>query len=139
MSCSSSGGYGGGSGQEAARPRIVLIDDEPDVRETISEVLLASGHAVSAYASGEDALADAAGTAGARLLIADIMLGSGMDGIAAAELLRARLDDPRVIYISGHFRSVRIPPLRPLDRMLRKPFGVTELLDALGPLSSDPN
>lgn len=113
------------------RARLILLDDDPDVRASIGDVLGSAGHQVAAYASGEDLLADAHRHAGAAVLIADIMLGGPLDGIAVAEALKARIDGLKVIYITGYFAVSRMSGLRSQDRFLRKPFGSAELLNTV--------
>jgi len=98
------------------------------VRSSIGDVLGSAGHQVAAYASGEEVLADTNGHAGAAVLIADIMLGGPLDGIAVAEALKARIDGLKVIYMTGYFPAPLPSGLRPQDRTLRKPFGIAELL-----------
>src|SRR5208283_3493311 len=93
--------------------RLILLDDDPDVRASIGDVLGSAGHQVAAYGSAEDMLADADGHAGAALLIADLMLDGPLDGIAVAEALRARIDGLKVLYITGHFASTLMSGLRP--------------------------
>lgn len=117
-----------------ARPhpaRLILLDDDPDVRASLGDALNAAGHQVVAYAAGEDVLADADGSAGASVLIADIMLGGPLDGIAVAEALRARIEGLKVIYMTGYIAAARVAALRPQDRLLRKPFGIAELLNTV--------
>jgi FixJ family two-component response regulator len=111
--------------------RLILLDDDADVRASIGDVLGAAGHLVAAYASGEDVLADADRHAGAAVLIADVMLSGPLDGIAVAEALKARIDGLKVLYITGYFAADRMSGMRPQDRFLRKPFGVAELLNAV--------
>jgi FixJ family two-component response regulator len=116
------------------RARLILLDDDADVRDSIGDVLTSAGHQVVAYASGEELLADAEGCAGATVLIADIVLGGPLDGIATAEALKARMDGLKVIYITGYFAATKVAGLRPQDRFLRKPFGIAELLNAVNEL-----
>ena len=124
----------GAAGNPAGR-RVVLVDDAPDVRKTICEVLNMAGYTVAAYGSGEDVLADDDGVAGAAVLIADILLGGELDGIAVAEALKRRNDSLKVIYITGYFGSTRLLKLRSQDRFLHKPFGIAELLNAMNELT----
>jgi DNA-binding response OmpR family regulator len=111
--------------------RLILLDDDPDVRASIGDVLGSAGHQVAAYGSAEDVLADADSHAGAALLIADLMLDGPLDGMAVAEALRARIDGLKVLYITGHFPTTLMSGLRPQDRFLRKPFGIAELLNTV--------
>jgi DNA-binding response OmpR family regulator len=41
---------------EEAMPRVLVVDDEPDARELLSEFLTAKGYAVLTASNGEDAL-----------------------------------------------------------------------------------
>ena len=113
---------------------MILLDDDPDVRVSLGDVLGSAGYQVKAYASGKELLADADGSAGSTVLIADIMLGSPLDGIAVAEAMKQRIDGLKVIYITGYFAAARVAALRPEDRFLRKPFGIAELLTVVDEL-----
>src|SRR5690606_28822556 len=66
------------------------------------------------------------------LILMDIRLGEGMDGIECAERIRARLDIP-VIYISAHVDQrvlERARPTRPAG-FINKPFTTKGLLTAI--------
>ncbi|AHE55819.1 response regulator [Sphingomonas sanxanigenens] len=69
--------------QPAARPRILLVEDDSAVRRSIQLMLHAHGYDVRAYASGALALADPAATEAACLVT-----GYRMAGMTGSELLR---------------------------------------------------
>jgi CheY-like chemotaxis protein len=67
---------------------ILLVEDEPDLRDLLAETLTHHGANVCASATAEDALAALDGIA-ADALVADIGL-PGIDGLELVRLLRAR-------------------------------------------------
>ncbi len=82
------------------KPTIVIVDDEPGVRSSLSGVLRDEGYTVEAVASGEACLERV--TRGAvDLIVLDIWL-PGMDGLATLARLRERQVDAQVVLISGH-------------------------------------
>ncbi|MBV9117284.1 MAG: PAS domain S-box protein, partial [Acetobacteraceae bacterium] len=63
-----------GAGFHAAKSRVLLLDDDPLVRETLALELEAGGHAVLAATSGTEALALLAAGERAEILVADILV-----------------------------------------------------------------
>jgi len=81
-------------------PAVLVVDDEPVIRDTLSEFLQQEGYAVAVAGTGEEALALAA----ARpfdLALCDINL-PGLDGIEVLEQLRAAHSDTFVILITAY-------------------------------------
>src|SRR3546814_9126476 len=68
-------------------PRIVLIDDEPSIREPLSDYLEAQGFAVIAAASAAEARSILRAQ-GVDLIVSDIMM-PGEDGLSLTRHLRA--------------------------------------------------
>jgi len=66
--------------------RILVVDDERDIRELLEYNLKREGYRVTTVASGEDALA-AARRGGYDLILLDLML-PGMDGLAVCRALK---------------------------------------------------
>ena len=79
---------------------ILIVDDEPGVRQALSGVLRDEGYAVEAVASGEACL-DRMTRGGVDLIVLDVWL-PGMDGLATLSRLRERQVDAQVVLISGH-------------------------------------
>ena len=79
---------------------ILIIDDEASIRDTLAGVLEDEGLTAIAAASAEEGLAILAEQK-IDLVLLDIWLGDGMDGLAALDAIRARWALP-VIMISGH-------------------------------------
>ena len=113
--------------------RVLLVEDDAEVRQVAQAFLQALGCGVSAFASAEAALASMDGGARVDLLLSDITLGAGMDGMELAQRVRQRQPAPAVLLCSGYSRflvadadgSPRHGPV------LRKPYTQTELARAL--------
>jgi DNA-binding response OmpR family regulator len=123
---------------------VLIIDDDPDFRETFAEALRRAALDVVSAPDGETALV-ALEQHAVSLVITDMLM-PGMDGIDVIHLIRRRNPGVKVIAISGgRSMSGGVPSLTMAsqigaDRVLRKPFGarhlvavVRELLDAPPP------
>ena len=80
--------------------RILVVDDEQDIRLSLRGILEDEGFEVEEASSGEDALAMMDESL-PDLVLLDIWL-TGMDGLSVLSALRAKPDTPPVIMISGH-------------------------------------
>src|SRR3979490_92435 len=79
---------------------VLIVDDEPGVRSSLSGVLRDEGYAVEAVASGEACL-DRLARGPVDLIVLDVWL-PGMDGLATLARVRERQVDAPVVLISGH-------------------------------------
>jgi len=109
--------------------RILLIDDEEDSREAYAEFLRMNEFAVDEYSTAADALAAAAETMPAAVIV-DISLKSGIDGYEAARRLRAMPGGARVrlIAMTGYSPAVVKQQGELFDAILTKPAGPDELV-----------
>ncbi len=80
--------------------KIAIVDDEPDMRESISQWLVLSGFETETFASAEDAL-KVIGTDWPGVVVSDIRM-PGMDGIALLKRLMNLDSALPVIMITGH-------------------------------------
>lgn len=106
-------------------PNILVVDDDPEVREILVETLVEFGYAVAQAASGEEALPLLDGAGDIDLVITDVRM-PGMSGIELVEHARARNGSLKAILISGYFLPQPIPV-----RFLKKPFHMHELASAV--------
>jgi two-component system, OmpR family, response regulator len=110
--------------------RILVVDDEPLVCESVKWMLMSYGHVVEAVNSGDQALAlfekdkfD--------LVIIDYLM-PGMKGDVLAVNLRKRLASQPIIIMSASGDTLRADrPLEGVDCILSKPFKLQELRDAI--------
>ena len=70
-----------------AKPTILVVDDEEDIRELVSLNLKREGYEILAVETGEQALAEARGR-GPALIVLDLML-PGIDGLEVCKKLKA--------------------------------------------------
>jgi two-component system nitrogen regulation response regulator NtrX len=82
------------------KPSILIVDDEPGVRSSLTGVLRDEGYRVDAVSSGEECL-ERLTRVPADLIVLDVWL-PGMDGLATLQRLRERQVDAQVVLISGH-------------------------------------
>ena len=81
-------------------PKVLVVDDEDDIRALIDEILSEEGYSVTAVPSGEAAL-DIFREDHEHLVITDIRMG-GMSGIQLLEEIRKLDPDALVIIITSH-------------------------------------
>lgn len=80
---------------------VLIVDDEPGIRDTLRGVLRDEGFDVETVATGEACLKAVAENAFACILL-DIWLGKGIDGLETLKRLRDDGNDSAVVMISGH-------------------------------------
>ena len=80
--------------------RILIVEDDPLIREFVVEALREEGFDVIHAANGEEALAWC-GRRVADVLITDIMLAGSVDGWQVAERCREHVPGLPVIYATG--------------------------------------
>ena len=82
--------------------KILIVDDEPDLREILQYNLEAAGYETDLAVSAEEALEKL--TAEHSLLLLDVMMG-GMSGFALAEHLRGELNNSTpIIFLTAKDR-----------------------------------
>jgi DNA-binding response OmpR family regulator len=108
------------------RARILIVEDEPQLRGLLRLYLERAGYAVTDAGDGPAALAAFAAD-GADLVVLDLML-PGMQGEAVLEALRGEADVPILITSAKRSDAERIAGLRlGADDYLAKPFNPHEL------------
>ena len=110
------------------RPRILVVDDDRAVRESLRRSLEFNGYDVALAADGAEALA-AAGTVAPDLVVMDVMM-PRLDGIEATRALRDTGNDVAVLVLTARDEvDDRVAGLDAgADDYLTKPFDLGELL-----------
>jgi DNA-binding response OmpR family regulator len=113
-------------------PRLLIIDDEPDICDFIRDVAAGEGYDVTAANRAEDFKAAFAGGE-ADVIVLDLTL-PGTDGIELLNYLAAVGTRARILIVSGYDESIRrmaftIGAARGLDMVgvLPKPVRVADL------------
>ena len=83
-------------------PRVLVVDDEPGIRESLTGVLEDEGYTCKAVSSGEQCLEELARQSYDAVLL-DVWM-EGMDGLATLARIQEipSIDRPEVVIISGH-------------------------------------
>lgn len=108
---------------------ILVVDDEKNIRLTMSQALAPLGYPVSTAVNGEDALKQLEEREFGLLLL-DLKM-PGLDGIAVLKKVIALRPDIRVVIVSAHGsieNAVEAMKLGAVD-FLQKPFAPQELRD----------
>ncbi|HLY30671.1 MAG TPA: response regulator [Ktedonobacterales bacterium] len=120
----------------AHSPTILIVDDDPQIRKMLIEVLSLEGYPTETAVNGQEALTILA-TSGPRVILLDLLMpvldGRGvMQALAADPATRAR---HKVVLVSA---LANLEASRDLDAdgVLPKPFTVNQLLSVLEPLSA---
>ena len=111
--------------------RVLLIDDDPLVRQLLADTLADEGIEVDGLANAEDALVLLGAGQVPDVLVADIDLGPGLSGLDLAGIARERHPAVEVVLISGTAPPPgRVSPDRH-ERFLQKPFAPAALAEAV--------
>jgi len=115
----------------AARPRVLVVDDDKAVRESLRRSLEFNGYDVALAADGAEALAGI-GTAQPDVVIMDVMM-PRLDGLEATRAMRAAGHDlPILVLTARDAVGDRVEGLDAgADDYLTKPFALAELLARL--------
>jgi PAS domain S-box-containing protein len=118
--------------------RLLVIDDEPLVRQTVSGLLEAAGHTVIEADSGAAGLASLAGAA-VDCVLTDLGM-PGMNGWEVARAIKARAPQIPVLLLTGWADQAEIDTAPGLvERVLHKPVRFEELLQAVSDVVNRPS
>jgi DNA-binding response OmpR family regulator len=111
---------------------VLLVEDEPLVRAAAADALRDAGLVVAEAACAEQALAmGSAAEEPPAVVVADLRLGPGMDGLALGAEARRRWPGVGVVYATGYPDDLGGRPLGPRERYLVKPVAPGALLGAV--------
>ena len=110
--------------------RVLVVDDEPQIRRALAITLRARGYQVDLAANGADALQQAA-DGHPDVIVLDLGL-PGMDGIQVIRGLRGWTQAPIIVLTVREREADKVTALDAgADDYVTKPFGVNELLARL--------
>ena len=108
--------------------RIILIDDDALLRNTVARSLTAAGHSVAVAGNGFDGVKLVReGTAA--LVLTDIGMPHG--GLPTIRVLRAEFPTLPIIAMSGNPTGLDVAGTLGVNRVLLKPFMPAELIAAI--------
>jgi PAS domain S-box-containing protein len=107
---------------------ILVVDDDPDVRDAVAAILIELGYEVVTASNGQEALGALRGTRHIDLLFSDIIMTGGMSGIELAHLARREFPRVRVVLTSGYaFRDPESMAAAAEFVVIAKPYSRDEL------------
>ena len=117
----------------AASRAILVVEDEADVRNLVRRRLESLGHRVLVAKAADEALLLIEGPGAPNLLVTDVVLATGMNGIDLAKAARAIRPGLPVIFMSGY---TAVPEAQRRIRetgapLLPKPFSTLQLEQAV--------
>jgi PAS domain S-box-containing protein len=109
---------------------VLLAEDQADVRELARRVLERAGYQVIPVSSAREALLVAEGSAMIDIVITDVVMPGGMNGVELGDRLSRSRPSLPVLYISGYADDIRFQgkALSAKLPFLGKPFPPSELL-----------
>jgi PAS domain S-box-containing protein len=129
------------SGLSEAGPseRVLVVEDDDDVREVVMEQLNSLGFAAVGAADGAEALKLVEREGQFTLFVLDIVLPGGVRGTDIARIVQKRDDSAKILYMSGFVPEAGIEQehLDPAAPCLTKPFTKVALTAAITQLLSE--
>lgn len=112
------------------QPSILVVDDDPSVNQLLAVALGGEGFAVICASTAEEALAECRRHRDVNLLLTDVELGDGMNGLDLAAVLLRDFPALKVLVISGttEYEAKARENCWPF---LKKPFDVASLLNGV--------
>jgi two-component system, chemotaxis family, CheB/CheR fusion protein len=130
-----------GDGRQRRSGAILIIDDDPALREMLQLTLAGQGHVTATAATGSAALA-LIGEGGFRpdLIVSDYILPGVMNGVQTVEALRVALGrQVPVVFLTGDIRSASLRDIELIGSIrLTKPAKPDELLQTVQHLLAAP-
>lgn len=120
-------------------PRVLVVDDDPNMRDLVSFRLRKAGHKVLTAESGPDALALVESRGAPDVAVLDVTM-PGMTGLELLPAMRSRdgLADMPAVFLSGRVEQADVDAGRALDAAyLTKPFSGIALLNAVARACED--
>jgi CheY-like chemotaxis protein len=117
------------------KPRVLVVDDEPGIRQLERRILENDGYEIVEAAGAPDALNRIEGGQAFDLLIADLDM-PGLTGEEMVRRIRTTRPDLTVLYVTGYID--RLLDVRPMlwagEAFLEKPFAAAGLSEAVAML-----
>ena len=112
--------------------RVLVVEDNPEVREAIVDLLDDSGYQTSTAANGREAIDRLLAGERPNVILLDLMM-PVMDGFQfrAAQRAEPELMNIPIVVLSAHINACRVAQVLGAAAGLQKPFKMTELVETL--------
>ena len=121
-------------------PYILVVDDDPTIRDLLKEALSLEGYLTRTVASGNDALKILQQFPSCNLLLLDLVM-PGWNGEKTLEQLRHYSPQLPAVIMTGHDKEDCLPGLKQLgiNGFIEKPFLISEIFQVTSQfLTSNP-
>lgn len=113
--------------------RILVVEDEPHLREAVSEALTQEGFHVTQASCGDEAAGLIDHPQQFDVLLTDVNMPGRLDGIGVAARARARNPALPIVVATGRQGAQhRVSALQPRCALVMKPYGLRAILSAIG-------
>jgi CheY-like chemotaxis protein len=119
-------------GPATGKHHILVVDDDPTFGEALCQVLSREGYGAVLATSFQAALGILEAEQPVDLLLVDIVMPDGINGLALSRMARLRRRDLKVVYMTGY--SIPGIEREALGPILRKPVDNQVLLEEIGRL-----
>lgn len=125
-------------GEHPSQPAVLLVDDDPAVRESVGQLLEEQGAQVTAAGTFDEA-EDRLQHCQFALVLTDLRLDRGTEGLQVAKIARSRIPGARVVLFSGQDMSDLVDDATEagVDELLAKPLTVDALTRILTDLGTE--
>jgi two-component system, cell cycle sensor histidine kinase and response regulator CckA len=109
-------------------PKVLVVDDEPEIRKLVTAMLARNGYRVLSADSGENALRLFKSNPDTDLLLTDVV-SPGMSGPMIADQISALKPDIKVLFMSG-YDGTQVVQRYVVEKgylLLTKPFSIEQL------------
>jgi PAS domain S-box-containing protein len=121
-----------------AQCRVLLVEDDVQVASLTSAMLAELGYEVIPVTTGQDALNELAATPDIGLVLSDVMMPGGMDGMALVREMRERRISLPVLLVSGFSAAAKHDAENEGIPLLPKPYSLGDLAAQLNSVLSSP-
>jgi two-component system chemotaxis response regulator CheY len=115
--------------------RVLVVDDQPSVCEVVADSIQYAGHDIVGTAKSGAEAVERAKELQPDLVVMDISMPPGMNGVEAMKAILAAKAAKRVLLMSGEYRSLGVTREEMMRQgaagFMEKPFSVTELFGLL--------
>ncbi len=118
---------------------VLVVEDDDDARSTLAAMVTELGYRVVEAENGAKALPILEQARPIDILLSDVIMPGGINGLDLAKAARKRRPDIRVLFVSGYDRMSIAQATRYDDslKLLNKPFSLTDLARELSAFPED--
>ena len=119
--------------------QILVVDDEPTLRELVAEALREAGYHVDTAANGVEALQLMHGRPSPQAIVLDLMM-PRLDGSGFVELMRLnpRLASVPIVLVTAAYGAAQAAVRIGARACITKPFELDDLVDAVASVIGEP-